>query len=304
MEMLMNVILSKIGLRWNWKVSCVLLGLYILGFAAAFPFIFTIQEYTLSIKFYIELLQGFLLGAVMLTLGLILSPSTGLGAPYIENWLSRKTTKKTIRIFLPLRIIVVIGSSFTLIIMQVIVSVLSISLGGDIPTVASGSVDFLGSYPEIWKWLLVSFHAGVTEELIFRFGLMNFFVYLGYKLVFNNKGNSLQKRVIWSSNFISALAFGALHLVGVLPVPDDLISQVNVVVQNLLVGLVFGWFFWEFGLVSAMFTHFLLDVFFYVVMMPVLMTSNLAAILSWLIITVITLIIALREYSRKRKSLG
>jgi hypothetical protein len=47
-----------------------------------------------------------------------------------------------------------------------------------------------------------------------------------------------------------------------------------------------------------------LDVFFYVVMMPVLMTSNLAAILSWLIITVITLIIALREYSRKRKSLG
>lgn len=80
---------------------------------------------------------------------------------------------------------------------------------------------------------------------------------------------------------MAAFGFGVFHLYGVLRVPEVTFAQLSVVLQNTLVGLVFGWIYWQYGLESAMLTHFLLDVFTYVVMVPVLMTTNLVLILAW-----------------------
>jgi hypothetical protein len=103
--------------------------------------------------------------------------------------------------------------------------------------------------------------------------------------------------VFWISNLIAGFIFGLLHLIGVVPVPEDLLSKTLVVLQNTWVGLLFGWFYWKFGLESAMLTHFLLDVFLYVWMIPVLMTTNIVLILAWFVITGIALIVAINKYS-------
>jgi membrane protease YdiL (CAAX protease family) len=292
----MKMTLRKVRSRWNWKGNLAIFGLYVLGFAAGFPFIFTIQEYTLSERFLVELLQGFFFGAFMLAAGLILAQRTGLGAPYIENWLSKEARKTPFGEVFHLSVIVVIALCFILIVLRVIGSVLAMAVEGDVTALTSEATNFMSNYPASWKWLLVSFHAGVTEEIIFRLGLMNFFVWVGNNYIFNNK-KSFQTRMIWIANLIAALAFGAFHLIGLLPVPEVLLVQVNIVIQNMLVGLVFGWFYWKFGLESAMLTHFLLDVFFYVVMTPILISANLVYILAWLMITSILLAFSFNKYS-------
>ena len=97
---------------------------------------------------------------------------------------------------------------------------------------------------------------------------------------------------------MAAIAFGAFHLVGVLPVPDIPLEQVSVVLQNIIVGMVFGWFFWKYGLGSAMWTHFLLDIFFYVIMTPIFITGNFVLILVWLLLTVLSLIVSISVLNR------
>ncbi len=298
----MMTALAKLRSQWKWNRYVALLFLYAFGFVAAFPFIFTIQEYTLSESLIIELVQEFLLGLVILTAGFVLSLSTRLGTPYIEKWLSKKSGRAFLDIVVPLSIIVVIVSSFMLLILRVVMFVSVIAVGGDASALMSYSTNFLMNYPATWKWLLVSFHAGVIEEIIFRFGFMNLLVWAG-RGIFKNQRKSLQTTIIWIANLAAALVFGFLHLVGVLPVPDVVFAQISVVIQNTLVGLVFGWFYWKFGLEGAMLTHFLLDVFFYVVMIPVLASANFAFILAWLVMTAVILIVSVNKYTANKARL-
>jgi hypothetical protein len=51
-------------------------------------------------------------------------------------------------------------------------------------------------------------------------------------------------------------------------------------------------------------THFALDVFFYVIMIPILMTGSFALILAWLVITIATLVVAINHASRSKPSQG
>jgi len=292
--------MKPIRSRRNWQVYGILLVLYIVGFAAGIPFVLSVQEYTSARDVWVDVLEGFLPGVAILVLGLMLSTNTGLGTPFIESWLHKDPRKPPSKLVVSLSVLVVIAANFILVFLRQIVAVLAIAFGADVSAVVSDSTDFLSSYPETWKWLSVSFHAGVIEEIMFRLGLMNLLVWIGHRLVSANKRSS-RRAVIWIANLIAALVFGAFHLVGVLPVPDVLFAKVSVVVQNTLVGLVFGWFFWKFGLESAMLTHFLLDVFFYVVMIPVLMTANFALILAWLAITAIALVVSFKEFSKSRK---
>ena len=290
-------IFNEIRARWDWKVYLILLVLYSAGFFTGFPFVLSMQAYTPA-NVYVDIAWGYLFGFVTLSLGAAISTSTGLGAPYIEDRLYGKGTEKPFKRVLHLSVAVVIGGSLILMILRPVFSVLTVAFGGDLSTVASESTYFLSAYPEIWKWLLVSFHAGVTEEIIFRYGLMNLLVWVG-RLALGEKGGSNSIH-LWIANLLSALVFGAFHLVGVAPVPDSLYAQASVVAENTLAGLVFGWFFCRYGLESAMLTHFLLDVFFYVITLPVLMTGNFAMILGWLVVTVVVLIVSINRYNRGR----
>lgn len=292
----MKNVFPWIRLRWNWKVYGVLMSLYTLGFATGFPFVLSFEEYKSPHVFWDELLNGFLLGAAVLSMGMALSKRTGLGMTVLDNWISGKPKIISPTLVLSLSVMGVIVSSFLLLALRFVASLFIVAMGGDISTTVQASADLMSNYPEIWKWFLVAFHASVTEEIIFRFGLMNLLVWTIQGLGSENKGLS-PKSVFWISNLIAGFIFGLLHLIGVVPVPDDLLSKTLVVLQNMWVGLLFGWFYWKFGLESAMLTHFLLDVFLYVWMIPLLMTADFVLILAGFVITVIALIVAINKYS-------
>jgi hypothetical protein len=287
----MNTILLRI--RSRWQVSGLLLFLYTLGFAAGFPFILTVHRYASAANAWMDGLQGFMLGVAALVLGSFLAGSTGLGTPTLEDWIAKRRPRIPLDTVVSLSIVAVIAGSLILVLVRLLVVVIGVMVGGDVSAAASASTNPVGDYPELWKWLLVSFHAGVTEEILFRFGLMNLLVWLGRRL-----GRSPGTTAIWTANLIAAIVFGALHLVGILPVPDIPLVQASVVVQNTMVGLVFGWFYWKLGLESAMLTHMLLDVFFYVIMIPILMTGQWVVILAWLVVTVVVLTAAIGRISK------
>ena len=105
---------------------------------------------------------------------------------------------------------------------------------------------------------LASIGAGAREEVWLRLGLMTFLAWLGMIIGRKKSGNST---VIWSSNVLAALVFGAIHLpqaamlIGLTP---GLVAFVFI--GNGLPGIVFGWLFWRRGLVPAMVAHFMLDI--------------------------------------------
>jgi hypothetical protein len=293
----------EVRIRSHWRTVGVLFALYTAGFAAGIPFVQTVHRYSSPSDGLVDGLQGFMLGAVILAVGVVVSSRTGLGTPYIDAWLSGRPGVTPVKRVVSLSVIAVIAASVIVISLGLLLSMIMLAAGSDSSAVVSGPTTAVGDYPEIWKWFLVSCHAGVTEEILFRFGLMNLLAWIGRRLV-SPGGQSLPRGVVWSANLIAALVFGAFHLVGVLPVPDVPLVQASVVAQNTMVGLVFGWFFWRFGLESAMLTHFFLDVFFYVIMIPVLMTGDFALILAWLVATVITLIIAISQALRSKPRQG
>ena len=106
--------------------------------------------------------------------------------------------------------------------------------------------------------LLASFGAGVTEELMFRFGIMTLFAWLAARL-FTREGSPAP--FIWLANVLAALLFGAAHLPLASTLSELTAAVVLMVVAlNALLGLFCGWLYWRYGIVSAMLAHFSADV--------------------------------------------
>ncbi len=126
----MNNMVNGIRSGWNWKIYAYLLVLYILGFAAGIPFVLSFQEYATTGEVVVDGLKGFFIGVAVLTLGSLLTTQTGLGTPYLENWLSRKPRVISIRLVLFHSVFVVIGTSFVLFFLRILLQLLAIACGG------------------------------------------------------------------------------------------------------------------------------------------------------------------------------
>lgn len=93
---------------------------------------------------------------------------------------------------------------------------------------------------------------GIHEEIVFRWGVMGFLAWVGMKII-----GEPTPFVIWTAIFLAGLIFGLAHLPGVAtlgiePTRELIISSL---VLNLLAGIVFGWLFWQYGLLAAMIAH-------------------------------------------------
>lgn len=98
----------------------------------------------------------------------------------------------------------------------------------------------------IWIRIL---YGGIVEEVLMRFGVMTFFVWIG-SLIFGD----LRHVVFWSAIVLSGLLFGIGHL------PSYIMfgckksrAFISAVISlNLWAGIFFGWLYWKHGLVAAM----------------------------------------------------
>jgi hypothetical protein len=112
--------------------------------------------------------------------------------------------------------------------------------------------------------LLGSISAGINEELISRFFVMSFLIWLIIRLL---KKKEPSHFIIWISIALSAFIFASAHLVTIPLLYGAFESWIclKLIILNLIIGILFGWIYWEKGLESAMVAHFSTDIVLHVV---------------------------------------
>jgi len=113
--------------------------------------------------------------------------------------------------------------------------------------------EFLKLGENIQTSLAVRFlYGGITEEILMRFGLMTFFVWLLSKIF-----KSLDVKIYWAGIVLAALLFAVGHFPVVFQAvgsPSALLLS-YIVLGNSIGGIIFGWLYWKRGLESAFIAH-------------------------------------------------
>ena len=93
---------------------------------------------------------------------------------------------------------------------------------------------------------------GIVEEVIFRWGCMTTLAWLGGLML-----GGASAAAMWSGIVLAGLVFGLSHLPGasVLGMRRSPALVGTAVVVNMWGGIVFGWLFWQYGLLAAMVAH-------------------------------------------------
>ena len=110
--------------------------------------------------------------------------------------------------------------------------------------------------PTILEGLLRCLSAALTEEIAFRFGLMTLLawvVWLGLKRPASHATSQ------WGGNLLAALVFAAAHLPGQPPDAWNPVLLVPILTVNAAAGMIMGWLFMRYGLISAIGAHFVAD---------------------------------------------
>jgi phosphoglycerol transferase MdoB-like AlkP superfamily enzyme len=113
--------------------------------------------------------------------------------------------------------------------------------------------EFLKLGENIQTSLAVRFlYGGITEEILMRFGLMTFIVWLLSKIF-----KALNAKTYWGSILLAALLFALGHFPVVFQAvgsPSALLLS-YIVLGNSIGGIIFGWLYWKRGLESAFIAH-------------------------------------------------
>lgn len=112
-------------------------------------------------------------------------------------------------------------------------------------------------YPTIFDVFLRCLSAGITEEITFRFGLMTLLVWV---IRLGLKRPAPDAASLWVGNLLAALLFAAAHFPGLPAGAWNPPLFVSIVVVNTAAGMIMGWLFMRYGLISAVFAHSLADV--------------------------------------------
>jgi membrane protease YdiL (CAAX protease family) len=116
--------------------------------------------------------------------------------------------------------------------------------------------------PNTFEWLLRCLSAALTEEIAFRFGLMTLLVWIIRAIV---KRPAFHAPSLWIGNLLSALVFAAAHFPQLELQRYGLSLLIPFVVTSSSVGMIMGWLYMRYGLVSAIAAHLVTDLVIYVI---------------------------------------
>ena len=243
----------------TWKMFGVLVGGALIGSLAILPYALTLQGLPPSLPIPLWLLlaigtvQNLLLFATVTALGLWLGTKVGLGAPVLRAWLAGDT--RAIRRFrASLLLAIGTGVAVAVVIMlleQIVFNPLLPDALREITT------------PPPWQGFLAAFYGGINEELLMRLGLMTLVAWAGNRVTGQERPGG---GVMWMANVLTALLFGAGHLptlAALAPLTTTLV--VRTLLLNAIAGVVFGWLYWQRGLLAAMVSHFSADIVLHVI---------------------------------------
>lgn len=194
--------------------------------------------------------QGVILSAVAVFLGLLASEQVGLGLPIFTALAAGEPVGADLLTFVP-------------------TAILAGALGGVILMV----LEYFIFYPRLpkplkenekqsalWKRALACFYGGFVEEILMRLFVMAGIAWL-ISLVWKAASPAETTVILWIANILAALLFGAGHLPATAQMTKlTPLVLVRAFLLNGLCGLVFGWLFMRFGLESAIVAHFTADI--------------------------------------------
>ncbi len=116
--------------------------------------------------------------------------------------------------------------------------------------------------PNTLEMFLRTLSAPLTEEILFRLGLMTFFVWVIRSIV---RKPAVQAPSLWVGNLLAALIFASAHFPQLTFQIHGWSLLIPFVVFSSGTGLLMGWLYMRYSLISAMVAHFLGDLVVYVV---------------------------------------
>ena len=95
--------------------------------------------------------------------------------------------------------------------------------------------------------------------------------------------------------------FGWAHVDDNLSIPGATVEMLaSIISMNAALGILFGWYFWKFGLECAMLTHFLVDAVFSALVVPAYLSMNYLIWFGLGSASLITALMSLRVLTRHR----
>lgn len=120
------------------------------------------------------------------------------------------------------------------------------------------AMDHLRTMGGFWGRIL---YGGWVEEVLARFGLQSFLVWLGSLIV-----GSTSEFINWFAIIIAGFFFVLGHIPGYrIAGCTSTMFIITAFTLNMWASLIFGWLFWHYGLIAAAFAHMLL----HIIWMPV-----------------------------------
>jgi membrane protease YdiL (CAAX protease family) len=252
---------------YRWQVSITVLLLFVIGSVLNIPFSREVKRLNIEagatdIKLNESILadlttisiSSLILGAILVFIGIWVSSRANLGAPLITRMFSMK----------PLKDIIKRDALLSSILMTVVVTLVLLGLfelQKEYYPVAHKL-----SRPSKPFYALVSFSAGITEEIMFRLGLMSLITTIIQVL---RGAENPSDKLVWAGIIISSLFFGLTHL----PLSKNFVELSTFTVSvtmigNFITGSTFGWIYWKRGLLIAILCHILSDLVFHVLGTP------------------------------------
>jgi hypothetical protein len=243
---------------FNWRLFIVLVLICVPGLVVSAPRLIRSMQRTIvsnappgrtlpstTVLATLVVLQNLAIVAVAAAVGTALAPRVGLRAPFFEALVS--------------------GESLWPALAPQILPTLLLGTAGALAFVASyylyvrprldeqtlRSTEKLRMSLGVWSRLL---YGGIVEEVLIRWGLMTLLVWLGALVV-----GKTTSGVVWAAIVTAGVLFGLGHL------PANLAAGAKKtrffigveIGLNLWAALIFGWLFWQYGLVAAMLAHML-----------------------------------------------
>jgi hypothetical protein len=235
-----------VSLNLNFSHFFLLLFLGTIGAVAIMPYAMAMQntvEFTPALIL-ISVLQGIILSAIAIFVGMLASRSLGL-----RIWSEPKR--------FPVATLLGIGAGVLVLLLEFFIFL------PNLPEALSavGRAEHIAP----WKGLLAGFYGGINEELQMRFFMLSGLLWIVTRFQHSPEGGAATA-AFWIINILIGIVFGLGHLPAIKAVTDITpFLAIRSVVLNLGPGVVFGWIFWKWGLTAAMASHFSADMVLHVI---------------------------------------
>lgn len=188
-----------------------------------------------------SIVQSALLLALVVWVGVSLAPKTGFVAPAFDAIAKGDDVLAALRHQLKPALLT-----------GIVAGVLLFLLGGYASPAAIAQAEQQFTVPLLARIL----YGGITEELLLRWGLMTFLVWLMWRFIQAQQGRP-RPMFIWVAIVVSSVLFGLGHLPAAAMQVGTLSGDVVlfVVGANTVFGIIFGYLYWRYSLEAAMIAH-------------------------------------------------